>query len=105
MGPVTCACLEIICTRPIAEEGFREIMLGVVLAVLPTFDYSKMIFRNVASITTKIIVRLSRKPFLSAYLLIKRFLWFFLLLIHAVDNKVLVSLVEAFYHCYWTVQC
>lgn len=69
--------LETICTRPIAEKGFREIMLGVVLAILPTFDYSKVIFRNVATITTNIIVRLSRKPFLSGDLLIKGFLHYF----------------------------
>lgn len=72
--PVTYACLEIICTKPITEEGFSEIMLGVVLAALPTFDYSKMVFRNVATITTNIIVKLSRKPFLSGDLLIKGFL-------------------------------
>lgn len=77
MGPVTYARLEIICTRLIAKEGFREIMLGVVLTVLPTFDYSKMIFRNVATITTNIIVRLSRKPFVSGDLLIKGFLRYF----------------------------
>lgn len=66
-------CLEIICTRPIAEEGFREIMLGVVVVVLLIFDYSKMIFRNVATITNNSIVRLSRKLILSGDLLIKGF--------------------------------
>lgn len=77
LGPVAYAGLEIICTTPIAEEGLRKIMLGVVLAVLPTFDYSKMILRNVATITTNITVQLSRKPFLSGYLFIKEFLNYF----------------------------